>query len=198
MSTDNPLDSGYAIGGAVRGGTALLSSIASLSSLTSFLGGTALTKGSVQRAYNWEFLPPGFGLLTPELIGQYCQEIDFGEYSMADDNKIQYGSETRGYAGFFNVPKVRMKFVKPNPDVVFTYFDTWKRKIIDLKGFYGVKNDYALSSYILIEDTTKNVTAVVKMMGTFPTKFPNHSFSYGRDEAAVYEIEMNVDHIEFL
>lgn len=172
-----------AFGGAVRIGTALL-------------GG--LMKGSYQRDYNFEFLPPGLGLYAPETIGQYCQEISFPQYNMTDLNKIQFGGEQRGYAGFFSISSMRATFLKPNPDIVLPYFEAWKRLIVDDKGFFGVKNDYALTSYILIEDVTKDVSTVVKLMGTFPTKFPEHSFSYRSEKVVEYSVEFNIDKVIFL
>lgn len=156
-----------------------------------------LLKNAVQRRYNWEFLPPGIGLFAPEYIGQYCQEIGFGDYN----NKttvLRYGAEERKYAGFYKIDEMKVKFVVPSPDVVMTYLNLWRELIRDPQGFYSPKSKYALTSYILIQDTTMDVTAVVKLMGTFPTQFPEHRFSYNTSEAMTYEVSFNVDKVQFL
>ena len=156
-----------------------------------------LLKNNIQRDYNWEFLPPGIGLFAPEYIGQYCQEISFGDYN----NKptvIRYGAETRGYAGDFTISEFSATFVVPSPDVVMTYLNAWRGLMRDAFGFYSPKANYALPSFILIQDTAMNVTSVVKLMGTFPTQFPDHKFSYNSDRALTYTVRFNVDKVLFL
>lgn len=186
---------GFTIPGVGNVGGAVAS--AALRVAGNVLGGV-LSKGGLQRSYNFEFLPPGIGVFAPEAIGQHCQEIDFGEYSVSSDNVIRYGAEQRGYSNFMSMPKVRLSFVKPAFDLVFAYFSAWRSLMIDDSGYFGVKSEYAFPSYVLIEDTTKDVSAVVKMLGTFPTKMPSHALSYRKDDVVLFDVELNVDKITFL
>jgi hypothetical protein len=156
-----------------------------------------LLKNSIQREYNWEYLPPGIGLFAPEYIGQYCQGITFGDYN----NKptvLRYGSETRGYAGDFTISEFDVKFVVPSPDVVMTYLNMWRNLIRDSQGFYSPKSKYALTTYVLIQDTTMDVTSVVRLSGTFPTTFPQHAFTYGGGGPLTYTVRFNCDRVAFL
>ena len=156
-----------------------------------------LLKNSIQRAYNWEFLPPGIGLFAPEYIGQYCQEITFGDYNNTKTT-IRYGAEQRSYAGPYSINDFQATFVVPSPDVVMAYLNLWRGLMRDSQGFYSPKSKYALPSYILIQDTTMDVTSVVKLMGTFPTSFPEHAFSFNRNDVLKYTVKFNVDKVLFL
>lgn len=185
-----------------------MADIISLSNLSNIALGTGISyaskvlaggllKNNIQREYNWEFLPPGIGLFAPEYIGQYCQEISFGDYNNTP-TKLRYGSETRGYAGFYEIGGFTAKFIVPSPDVVMTYLNLWRDLIRDQQGFYSPKSKYALTSYVLIQDTTMDVTSVVKLSGTFPTEFPQHNFTYNGGGALTYTVKFNCDRVSFL
>lgn len=151
-----------------------------------------------QRAYNFEFSPPGLGLYSPEYIGQYCQAIQLPSYNIVEVPKLRYGAEQRGYAGDFTLGTVKATFMKPNPDVVYDYFNSWKDRIRDARGCYFPKQNYALTGYVMIQDTKQNVTTVVKMLGMFPVVWPDQRLSYQENGAVFYDVEFNVDQLQFL
>jgi hypothetical protein len=155
-----------------------------------------LAKDKYQRTYNWEMLLPGMGILGPEVIGKYIQEVTFGEYSIDEVTKLRYGAETRGHAGIFNIQKVSIKFFKPVPDIVGTYLSLWKNLIVDNNGFFSPKKNYALTGYLIMLDTTGRQSGSYKLLNMFPIKFPEHRLAYGENSIVSYTIDFNVDRIE--
>lgn len=156
------------------------------------------TNDVYQRAYNWEILLPGISVIMPQTIGKFVQGVSFGEYNMNDVAKMRYGAETRGHAGVMDIPKVTLKMLKPVPDLVYTYLMMWKTFIVDAAGFYFPKSNYALTGYVLMFDTAGNTVGTYKLINMFPTSFPAHNLSYGDDNVMSYEIEFNVDRIEYI
>lgn len=155
-------------------------------------------KDKFQRTYNWELLLPGIGILSPEIMGRYIQEVSFGEYSIDEVTKLRYGGEQRGHAGTFSIPRMTVKFLKPVPDLVYTYLMLWKDMIVDSNGFFSAKSKYALPGYIIMFDTTGKQSGSYKVVNMFPLKFPTHSLSYAESSIVSYTVEFNVDRLETL
>lgn len=147
----------------------------------------------LQRQYLWEFLLPDIAGINGMEISKFCQGVKFGEYNMGEVSRIRYGAFKKGYAGFFELDTVSAEFLKPVPDIVTEYFQSWKRLIIDDKGFYYPKQTYAKTCYVRMYDRDGAVSGNYRLTGMFPKTFPAHELSYTTEELVKFTIEFNVD-----
>lgn len=155
-----------------------------------------ITKQRFQRSYMWEFLPAGFGFLYGDFLGQYCQEIRFGDYNMSELIKLRYNGYQRGYAGYVDINTFTVKFAKPVPDFIYMFLNSWKRMIIDKQGFHYPKSNYARTCFVNMLDTSGIMVSSFKLMGCFPTIYPMHEMSYRSEDIVTFDVTFNVDKID--
>ena len=152
----------------------------------------------LQRSYNWDvFLPFSFGGIPGELVGRYCQAVQFGEYNINEVSSMKYGAFRSFYAGLLEIDKVSMIFVKPVPDVVSLFFRAWKESIIDSQGYYNPKSAYKKNIYVLLEDSTMIPFDRIILKGLFPTIFPAYDISYESEDIVQFTITFSVDRVEY-
>lgn len=173
-----------------------------------------LAKSRYQRVYNWDVLLPDVSSLFGQSkgilgsigkilegvqglsIGQYCQNVEFGDYSINDLISMRYGPYSANYPGLFTIDKVRMSFLKPVPDIVSMYFNAWKNLIVDKNGLYNVKSKYAKTIYIRFLDSTGISIHRYKLLGAFPIIFPKYNLDYNQNDVVKIQIEFSVDKID--
>jgi len=160
-----------------------------------------LSKARFQRDYLWDVLLPDIGISAGGLIGfgigQLAQSVSFGDYNISTANVMKIGPYEHNFAGLLTVPTVKMKFLKTIPDVVATYFNAWKNKIVGVHGTYYPKNNYQRTIYIRFNDSTGLAIGQYKLIGAFPITFPQYNLDYAADKVTEIEIEFKIDQIEY-
>jgi len=154
-----------------------------------------------QRNYLWDVLLPDIGVdlggLVGFAMGQLVQSVSFGDYSIVDGPKMRFGPYEAHFAGLFTVPDIRMTFLKTFPDAVSSYFNAWKNLIIDANGIYSTKSNYQRTIYVRFVDMTGISMGQYKLIGCFPTIFPNYNLSYDDNKVTKVEVKFTVDAIEY-
>jgi len=151
----------------------------------------------LQRKYNWQLMLPhnidgNIGLF----ISQYCQDIQFGDYSMSPLSQLKRGAFQSFYAGMQTVSKITATFLAPVDNSVLGYFHGWYNKVIDEEGYYHPKQDYSKNIYVAMYDRSYVESVRFELRGAFPIGKPVVSLSYGEDEMLKYVVELSVDKIE--
>jgi len=150
-----------------------------------------------QKPYNFEVLMPfSYGGIFGILVSRYCQSVTFGEYSLKDLHRLQYGAEKRSYAKDMDITSITMTFIVPNPDIVARFFHKWREVIVDNDGLHGKKVDYARQIHIALQHNSGIPSNILKCYGVFPIKMPKYAMSYGKDGVLQYQIEFSVDKVE--
>ena len=161
---------------------------------------TVLRYARFQRDYLWDVLLPDIGISTGGLmgfgLGQLVQSVTFGDYNM-ENRSMRYGPYEAFYAGKMNISTIAMTFLKTMPDVVSSYFDSWKNLIISKDGLYSAKGIYQKNIYIRFVDQSGITIGQYKMIGCFPIKFPSYDLSYEKDGVTKITVEFKVDKIEY-
>lgn len=151
--------------------------------------------GRLQRLYNWELVLPDVGDISGESVSVYAQEVSFGEYALSDISRVMYGIQKRGYAGFFDIPTMKVTFLCPIPDLVSIYLKKWKELMVE--GYlHHPKMKYAKTGFARMQDRDGSVTEEFRISGLFPKTFPHHALSYREGGIEIYGIEFNVDNVE--
>jgi hypothetical protein len=148
----------------------------------------------LQRNYLWELRLPediGGGLE----VSKYCQDIAFGDYNMEEVSTIRYGAFKAHFAGFLSVGTITATFLKPIPDIVTTYFYSWRSKIVDEQGFYYPKNSYARTIRVTMMGQDGSETCNFRFEKAFPTKFPAYELSYREGTLTMLKVEFSVDRV---
>ena len=184
--------------------------VVGISQPTSFL----LSYARLQRTYNWDVLLPDissiFGKSQGVLgavgkilegvqgfaIAQFCQSVNFGDYSINQLARMRYGPYQANFPGLFEVENVRMTFLKPMPDIVSMYFYAWKKLMISESGLYSVKTKYQKTLYVRFLDSTGISIQRYKLIGCFPVSFPSYSLDFERNGIERVSIDFAVDKIE--
>jgi hypothetical protein len=160
-----------------------------------------LTKARFQRNYLWDVLLPDIGMSAGGLIGfglsQLVREVQFFDYSMDEANTMRVGPYQAHFAGLLTVTNVRLTFIKTMPDAVSAYINTWKNLIVDSTGLFNVKSKYQKTIYIRFLDSTGIALGRYKLIGCFPTKFPNYNLNYNNNDVTTVQVEFAVDKIEY-
>lgn len=150
----------------------------------------------VQREYNWQLTLPSLGLIVDGLVvGKYCQSINFGQYNISEIIEYCSGAHTQFFPGNITIDTITATFVSPIPDMVQLYFVTWKKRIVDSRGFYSPSNNYKKNVYVVLFDRTGLPSNMIQLKGVFPTKFPVFSLSYESANVLKYTVEFKVDTI---
>jgi len=165
-----------------------------------------LGKARFQRNYLWDVLLPDIsdttgGVKTGGLIGfglaQLVREVQFGDYSIASPSTMRVGPYQANFAGLLTVDKIRITFVKTMPDAVSAYINAWKDLIVDKQGLFQVKAKYQKDIYVRFLDSTGIAVGRYKLIGCFPTKFPEYNLNYQNEELTQVKVEFTVDKIEY-
>jgi len=161
-------------------------------------GASAATKTwMLQRTYNWQLvLPHTIGGISGFLVSQYCQEVRFGDYTIADVSALRYGPEQRFYPGLFSIDTVTLIFLKSVDNSVLTYFYKWHELVVDKSGYYYPKNHYKKDFYVFLYDKTGLESTKFTLKGAFPKRRPSYSLSYGEENVLRIEVELCVDKME--
>lgn len=149
----------------------------------------------LQRSYLWEFILPDIVGIDGTKVSEYCQDVKFGDYNIANLSEIRYGAFKSKYAGFFEVDEIVATFLKPSPDLVSTYLYRWRNLIVDSAGFFYPKSFYARNAYIYFYGTDGKQTAKFILNGVFPKNVPRYSLAYGVEDVVRYDVTFNVDRV---
>ena len=164
----------------------------------SSLGSTLITKTwHLQRAYNWQLMMHhNFGGTIGYLVSQFCQDVVFGDYSIAEMSTLKYGAFQRFYAGMQNIDTVTMLFLVPTDNSVTDYFYAWYEKVVDRKGYYSPSAVYKRNIYLMLYDQTKVESVRFKLKGCFPKTHPVVHPSYTDEGVLIAQVTLSVDDIE--
>jgi hypothetical protein len=162
------------------------------------LASTLITKTwHLQRAYNWQLMMyHNFGGTIGFLVSQFCQDIVFGDYSIAEMSTMKYGAFQRFYAGLQNIDVVTLLFLVPTDNSVTDYFYAWYEKVIDSKGYYSPSSRYKRQIYIMLYDQTKVESVRFKLKGCFPKSHPIIHPSYTDEGILMAQVNLSVDAVE--
>jgi hypothetical protein len=164
---------------------------------TSFL----LSKARFQRDYLWDVILPDIGISAGGLVGfglsQLVQEVSFGDYNVDSSITMRYGPYESNFPGLFKVENIRMKILKTMPDIVSSYFNSWKKLMISETGLYQPKNNYQRNISIRFTDMIGLTLGEYKFIGCFPVKFPSYSLSYEQNRVTQVDVEFEVDKVEY-
>ena len=162
------------------------------------LGSTLITKTwHLQRAYNWQLMMPhNFGGTIGYLVSQFCQDVVFGDYSIAEMSTVKYGAFQRFYAGMQNIDAVTLLFLVPTDNSVTDYFYAWYEKAVDRYGYYSPSAAYKRSIYLMLYDQTKVESVRFKLKGCFPKSHPVVHPSYIDEGALIAQVTLSVDDVE--
>ena len=163
--------------------------------LLGFGASVATKTWQLQRVYHWQlFLPSIIGGVPGILVSQYCQAIQFKDYSSEVD-KIRYGAEQRGYAGERSIDSATLVFIAPTDQTVFNYFDAWSRLKVDHRGFYGPKSKYKKSVYLVLHDSAGVETNRFTLKGCFPMNKQGFEGAYEVEDVQRLRYTLNVDSV---
>ncbi len=150
----------------------------------------------VQRDYNWDFILPSIGFVPGIAITKYCQSVQVGQYDITELRSMNRGPEKSFFPGALAVGDLRATFIAPTPDIIATYFHTWKEKIIDKDGFYGLPAQYKKNATIVLYDRTMGIpTNLITVKGLFPKTFPKFNLAYTSEDIVKHEIEFSFDKV---
>jgi hypothetical protein len=151
---------------------------------------------NLQRAYLWEVALPLIGGSSANTeASKYCQEVEFSDYGMPEPSQMRYAAYQSFYAGFLSVQGIRLTFLKPIPDIVSSYFEAWKKLILDDYGHYFAKTNYAKDMNIRLLDNSGNQTVKFTLVKSFPTAFPEYRLSYQRSEILTVTFGLSCDRV---
>jgi hypothetical protein len=164
----------------------------------------------MQRGYNFDVIFPdlsssgsgiaGFvktavGMVAGVAVGRYCQSIQLGQHSIQDIIEMKKAGRNSFTAGPLNISTMNISFVVPAPDILASYFKTWRNKIIDDQGFYGVSNDYKKKVTIVLSSRSGIPTNMISVEGVFPKTFPGWDLNYAEEKIVHYNMEFSIDRV---
>jgi hypothetical protein len=152
----------------------------------------------LQRTFNWQLLMPhDFEGIVGILVSQYCQDVEFGDYSITEIASLRHGAFERFYAGMQTIDVVTLTFLAPIDNSVTDYFHAWYNKMISEEGFYSPKQEYRRDIYAVLYDRTGIESAKFKLKGAFPiSRIPRIRAAYGEDDVLRLSFSLRVDDIE--
>lgn len=151
----------------------------------------------LQRTYEWQLLMPHvFSGVVGLAASQYCQDIEFGDYSITEV-PMKHGAFQRFYAGIANIDVVTLTFLKSIDNVVLDYFRAWYNKIVDEDGYYSPKNNYKRNVYVILYDRTGKGSVYFRLVGAFPLfRMPRIRASWADENVLRVLIRLRVDNVE--
>ena len=151
----------------------------------------------LQRNFYWSlYLPYTINGVIGTLISPFCQEANFGLYSLSSTDKINHGAFQRFYAGLQSIDSVKLGFVTSIDNAVLDYFNGWYNLMLDKKGYYHPKQDYAKDIYIALFDRTGIESIRFNLKGCFVKNLPGINISYISEDLLKLSVELSVDDIE--
>ena len=151
----------------------------------------------LQRTFNWQLLMPhDIGGVVGYKVSQYCQDVEFGDYSIVEISAMRYGAFQRFYAGLQDIDVITLTFLKPIDNSVLDYFYGWFDLVIDKKGYYYPKNHYKKDIYVMLYDRTGIESVKFRLRGTFPVTRPIIRAAYGVEDILRLTVSLRVDLIE--
>jgi len=148
----------------------------------------------LHKRYNWEILLPDVAGESGVEVSKYCHAVSFGDYSIESLAEIKVGPYQAKYANFFKIGNIRCVFWMPVPDIVGKYFYAWRRLVVDEKGHYFPKLNYAKVMYVFLFDEVGQETRRFKLEDVFPLDVPKYDLSYeGGEDLIKITAELNVD-----
>lgn len=162
-----------------------------------------------QRNYMWEIILPMVGELggilqgnipiPGILISKLCQKVTFGDYAIdGAADTTRFGAFEAKYPGTMTIEQLKLNFIKTIPDIVTTYFTSWRKSMISKSGIYAPKSQYAKTIQLVFLDTTGIPVNRYKFTGVFPISMPKYTLAYGEETISHLDIILNVDMIETL
>jgi len=150
-----------------------------------------------QRRYVWQLIMPHVIAGIPGyMVSQLCQDIRFGDYSIAEVSKLRYGAYQRFYAGLQEIGSVFMTFLVTVDNSTYDYFYGWHRMIVDEHGYYHPKSEYKKNIYVALYDRSGVPSITFKLKGAFPKTKPMLELSYASDDILTLPVELAIDKIE--
>jgi len=164
----------------------------------SSIGGNFLRRAwMLQRTFNWQLIMPhDFRGNIGFLVSQYCQDVNFGDYRMADVTTMRYGAYQRFYAGLQDISTVTLTFLVPVDNSVYDYFYSWSELIVDVNGYYHPKNEYKKTIFVIMYDRTGIQATKFALKGTFPLNKAAAGLSYSTEGIVTLTMTLSVDSIE--
>jgi len=151
----------------------------------------------LQRKYEWRlFMPHFINGVYGHLIAPMCQDVRFGNYSIASLSTMQYGAFQRFYAGLQTITNVGLTFVMPIDNSVIDYFDGWYHQMISKDGFYAPKSNYAKTIYVHFFDRSGVESVRFELHGAFVSQRPVFDPSYSANDLQRVSFNLSVDRIE--
>ncbi len=159
-------------------------------------GGSSLPRmWNLQRTYMWDVFLPDLLYVSGLAVNQYCQDVSFGDYSVANMSSVRVGPFKSNFVGSLDIDAITLKFLQPVPDIVSAYFTAWRELCITREGYYNVKSKYAKDMYVLFYSTSGQRSEQFRLVGTFPKAMPKYTPSYSAQEIATLTVELNVDRV---
>jgi len=150
-----------------------------------------------QRRYVWQLIMPHtISGVAGYLVSQFCQDIRFGDYSIAEVSKLKYGAYQRFYAGLQEIGSVHMMFLVTVDNSVYSYFYGWYGLIIDEQGYYHPKSVYKKDIYIALYDRSGIPSTTFKLKGAFPKTKPVLDLSYSANDILMLPVDLSIDGVE--
>ncbi|MBE3139285.1 MAG: hypothetical protein IMZ53_01750 [Thermoplasmata archaeon] len=164
----------------------------------SSVGGSFLRRTwMLQRTFNWQLIMPfDFKGNIGFLVSQYCQDVNFGDYSITTVSSMRYGAYQRFYAGLQDISTVTLTFLVPVDNSVYDYFYSWSNLIVDAQGHYSPKNVYKKTIFVMMYDRTGIQATKFALKGTFPLNKVAAGLSYGTEGIVTLTMTLSVDTIE--
>ena len=151
----------------------------------------------LQRTFSWQLMmPSNFDGILGYLVSQYCQDIEFGDYSISELSTMKHGAFQRFYAGEQVIEAITLTFLVPTDNSVMDYFYSWYNKMIDTSGYYYPKRNYKKDIYLILYDQTGIESNKYRFVGVFPSSHPKIHPSYETDDVLKMSITLSVDRIE--
>lgn len=152
----------------------------------------------LQRVYEWQLLlPHDFGDIMGLGVSRYCQDIEFGDYSITEISTMKHGAFQRFYAGLPTIDVVTLTFLKSVDNSVSDYFYAWFNSMISEEGYYSPKSRYKRDIHAVLYDRTGVESARFKLMGAFPlSRIPRIRASWADENVLRVSVRLRVDDIE--
>lgn len=151
----------------------------------------------LQRTFSWQLMmTSNFDGILGYLVSQYCQDVQFGDYSISEISTMKHGAFQRFYAGIQSIDTITLTFLVPTDNSVMDYFYGWYNKMIDTNGYYHPKNNYRRDIYLILYDQTGIQSNKYRFRGVFPISHPKIHPTYAEDDVLRMSITLRVDMIE--
>jgi hypothetical protein len=159
---------------------------------------TALSKTwLLQRQYHWQlFMPHTINGVFGPFISSFCQDVRFGNYSMAQSASLRQGAFQRFYAGIQEIDSASLTFITSVDNAVLDYFHGWYHLMIDEDGYYYPKSNYKKQIHVALYDRSGLESVRFNLKGSFPKNKPIVNLSYGTEDMLRLDVNLQIDDVE--